>query len=96
MIGGGKKISFSEIQPNFVFELLTCTMSIFFLPCPLEPLEGVKIIKFQLQSQFQRFFNQILLVFSQMKDIRHIRWYFQPVAWVMPYWWDLGVLGRWG
>ena len=37
---------------------------------------GVKktnIINFQLQSQFQRFLKQTLCVFSQMKDIKHIR-----------------------
>ena len=33
------------------------------------PGEGPKIIKFQLQSRFQRFLNQTLCIFSQMKDI---------------------------
>ena len=37
------------------------------------------IIKFQLQSQFQRFLNQILCVFSEMKDIKNIRQDFQFV-----------------
>ena len=51
---------------------------IFFGPAPWGPREGPKsqisinIIKFQSQSQFQRFLNQILCVFSQMKDIKHI------------------------
>ena len=47
----------------------------FFWPRPLGPWGGAKrskIIKFQLQSQFQRFFNQTLCVFSHMKDIKHI------------------------
>ena len=47
---------------------------IFFGPAPWGPGEGPKgqillnIIKFQLQSQFQRFLNQTVCVFSQMKD----------------------------
>ena len=51
-------------------------------------------IKFQLLSQFQRFLNQTLCVFSQMKDIKHIRRDFHLAAWVMPQGWDLGV--QWG
>ena len=50
--------------------------STLFWACPLESWEGVKrsnIIKFQLQSQFQRFLNQTLYVLSQIKDIKHIR-----------------------
>ena len=50
------------------------------------------IIKFQLQSQFQRFLCQTLCVFSQIKDTKYIRRDFHSDAWVMPYWWDLGVL----
>ena len=52
------------------------------------PGEGPKgqiflnIIK--LQSQFQRFLNQSLCVYSQMKDIKHIRRDFHLAAWVMP------------
>ena len=70
----------------------------FFGPAPWGPEEGPKgqislnIIKFQLLSQFQRFLNQTLCVFSQMKDIKRIRRDF--VAWVMPQGWDLGV--PWG
>ena len=62
----------------------------FFSPAPWGPGEGPKgqipsnIIKFQLQSLFERFFNQTLCVFSQMKDIKHIRWDFHLAAWVMP------------
>ena len=72
----------------------------FFGPAPWGPGEGPKgqisinIIKFQLQSQFQRFLNQTLCVFSQMKDIKHIRQDFHLVAWVMRQGWDLGV--PWG
>ena len=66
----------------------------------LPPGEGPKgqisinIIKFQLQSQFQRFLTQTLCVFSQMKHIKHIRRDFHLVAWVMRQGWDLGV--PWG
>ena len=74
----------------------------FFWPRPLGPWEGPKgriylnIIKFQLQSQFQRFLNQTLCVFSQKKDIKHIRRDYHSVAWVMPQGSDLGVpLGGW-
>ena len=70
---------------------------IFFWPRPLEPWGGAKrsnIIKFQLHSQFQRFLNQTLCIFSQMKDIKHIRRDFHSVAWVMPQGSDFGV--PWG
>ena len=66
-------------------------------PHPLGPWGGAKrsnIIKSQLQSQFQRFLSQTLCVFSQLKDIKHIRGDFHSVAWVMPQGWDLGV--PWG
>ena len=67
------------------------------VPAPLGPWGGAKranIIKPQFLSQFQRFFNQTLCVFSQMKDIKHIRQDFHLTAMVMPQEWDLGVL--WG
>ena len=66
-------------------------------PNPLGPWGGAKrsnIIKSQSQSQFQRFLNQTLCVFSQLKDIKHIRRDFHSVALVMPQGWDLGV--PWG
>ena len=53
-----------------------------------------KNINSQLQSQFQRFLNQTLCVFSQMKDINHIRQDLRSVAWVIPQGWDLGVPWR--
>ena len=63
----------------------------FVLPHPLGPWGGAKRsnIKFQLLSQFQIFLNQTLCVFSQMKDIKHIRGNFHSVTWVMPQGWDL-------
>ena len=64
---------------------------------PLGPWGGAKrsnFIKSQSQSQFQRFLNQTLCVFSQIIDIKHIRRDFHSVAWVMPQGWDLGV--PWG
>ena len=72
------------------------TAHFFFGPAPWGPGEGPKgqistnIIKFQLQS----FLNQTLCVFSQMKDIKHIRRDFHLAAWVMCQGWDLGV--PWG
>ena len=74
----------------------------FFGTHPLGPWGGAKrsnIIKSQSQSQFQRFFNQTLCVFSQPKDMKHIRRDFHSVAWVMPQGWDLGAPwggGGWG
>ena len=72
----------------------------FWGPAPWGPGErpkdqkSINIIKFQLQSQFQRFLNQTLCFFSQMKDIRQIRPDFHWAAWVMRQGWDLGV--PWG
>ena len=71
----------------------TCNGTIFWVPAPLGPWGGAKrsnIIKSQLLSQFQRFLNQTLCVFSQMKDIKHIRLDYHLIAWVMPQGWDLG------
>ena len=65
-------------------------------PHPWGPGEGPKgqiswnIIKFQLQSQLQRFLNQTLCVFSQMKDIQHIRRDFHLATWVMGQGFGLG------
>ena len=59
----------------------------FLSPAPWGLVEGPKrsnIIKSELQSQFQRFLNQTLCIFSQMKDIKHIRWDFHSATWVMP------------
>ena len=69
----------------------------FWGPHPLGPWGGAKrsnIIKSELKGQFQRFSNQTLCIFSQMKGIKHIRWDFQSAAWVMARGWDLGV--PWG
>ena len=70
---------------------------LFFGPTPLGGAKRsniINIIKFQLQSQFQRFLNQTLCVFSEMKDIKHIRRDFHLATWVMPQGWDFGV--PWG
>ena len=72
-----------------------CNVKLFLAP-PLGPWGEVKrsnIIKFQLQSQFQRFLYQTLCVFSQKKDTKHIRRDFHSVAWVLPQGWDFGGLG---
>ena len=69
------------------------------VPTPLGSWGGAKrsnIIKSQSQSQFQRFLNQTLCVFSQMKDIKYIRRDFNLVAWIMPQGWVLGgTVGGW-
>ena len=61
-----------------------CATAHFFLAPPPGPKGHISlnIIKFQLQSQLQRFFNQTLCIFSDMKDIKHIRQDFHFVAWV--------------
>ena len=95
-----QKDFFSEIQPDLVCELLTSmahATAQFFGSPTLGPWGGAKrsnIIKSQSQNQFQRFLNQTVCVFSQMKDIKHIRGDFHSVAWVMPQGRDLGV--PWG
>ena len=71
----------------------------FLVPTPWGPREGLKrsnIIKSQSKSQFQRFLNQTLFVFSQLKDIKHIRRDFHSVALVMPQGRDLGYHGGMG
>ena len=79
-----------------------CNGNFFFGPAPWGPGEGPKgqislNNKFQLQSQFQRFLNQTLCVFSHMKDIKHIRRDFHSAAWVMRQGSDFGVpWGVWG
>ena len=46
--------------------------STFFARGPWEGVKRLYIIKFQLQSRFQRIFKPTLNVFSQIKDIKHI------------------------
>ena len=68
-------------------------------PRPLGPWGGAKrsnIIKFQLLSQLQIILNQLLCVFSQIKDIKHIRRDFYSVTWVMPQGTDFGGTGGGG
>ena len=69
--------------------------TVHFLPRPLGPLGWVKrsnFIKFHLQNQFQRFFYQTVYVFSQIKDVKHLKRDFHSIASVMPQEWDLGVM----
>ena len=68
-------------------------------PHRLGPWGGAKrsnIIKSELQSQFQRFLNQTLCIFSQMKDIYHISQDFDSATWVMPWGGTWGFRGRLG
>ena len=67
----------------------------FFVPLPLRPWGGAKWSNI-IKSQFQRFLNQTLCDFSQMKDINYLRLDFHSVAWVMSQEWDLGVQLGWG
>ena len=46
-----------------------------------------------ITKSIPKIFKPILCVFSQMKDIKHIRRDFHLATWVMPQGWDLGVLG---
>ena len=103
-LGGTVGVEWSKkIFPNFnqigvlvTYINVTCNGTILD-PHPLGPWGGAKrsnIIKSQSQSQFQRYLSQTLCVFSQMKDIKHIRGDFHSIAWVMPQGWDLGV--PWG
>ena len=55
------------------------------VPVPWGGVKNSNIIKFQLQSQFQRILNQTLSVFSQIRRDLH------PVAWIMPKGRDLKV-----
>ena len=69
-------------------------------PPPPRPWGGAKrsnIIKSELQSRFQRFLNQTLCIFSQMKDIYYISQDFHSAAWVIPRGgtWG-GTVGGWG
>ena len=76
-----------------------CNGTIFGVPAPLGLWGGAKrsnIIKSELQSQFQRFLNKTLCIFSQMKITYHIRRDFHSAAWVMPRggtWGTMGVGG---
>ena len=91
---GGQKTSFPKFNRIWCVSYLHewhMQQHNFLGPRLLGPWGGSKrsnIIKSQLQSQFQRFLNQTLCVFSQMKDIKHIRRDFHSVAWVMPQGWD--------
>ena len=69
----------------------TCNSPIFWVPAPWGLGEGPKG---QLTLNLNYKVNyQTLCVFSQMKDIKHIRQDFHLVPWVMPKGLGLGVLG---
>ena len=74
----------------------TCNSTIFWVPPPPGAFgrsQRSNIITSQLLSQFQFFLNQTLCVFSQMKDIEHIRSDFHWAPWVMPKGLGLGGTG---
>ena len=103
--GGGLGVNFfsSKIQTDLVCELLNeWHMPPFLGSGSLGPWGRAKrsnIIKSELQSQFQRFLNQTLCTFSQMKDIKHISLVFRSASLGYAQGWDLGVPwggGGWG
>ena len=74
----------------------TCNRTFFLVPRPLGPWGGAKgqiSLNLNYLSQFQIFLNQSLCVFSQMKDIKHIRRNFIGSPGSCPRVCDLGVLG---
>ena len=91
-----KKI-FSEIQPDFVCELLTSmahATSQFFGPHPLGPWGGAKrsnIIKSQSQSQFPNFLKPNFVCLNINERYKTYQTGFLSVAMVMPQGWELGV-----
>ena len=71
----------------------------FFVSWPPGAIGGAKrsnIIKSELQSQFQKFLNQTLCIFSQIKDILHISLDFHLDSLVMPRGGTWGTVGVWG
>ena len=72
---GVKKIFFPKFNQIWCVSYLHewhMQRHLFWGPRPLEPWGGAKrsnIIKSELHSQFQRFLNQTLCIFSHMKDI---------------------------
>ena len=74
----------------------TCNSTFFWGPPPPGAFgrsQRSNIITSQLLSQFQFFLNQTLCVFSQMKDIKHIRRDFHWAPCVMPKGLGLGGTG---
>ena len=88
--GGQKKIFFKHVHVAYQIEgdEEQNRMQVKFHPrVKLVSLGEVKrsnIIRFLLPCQFQRFLYQILCVFSQIKDRKHIEQNFHSVARVMP------------
>ena len=94
---------------NFFFQTWSCGLSnrrgwsaeqnasnIFILGSNMWPWGEVKgqiSLNFCYHVNFKDFLYQILCVFSQMKDTKHVRWDFYSVTWVMPQGWDFGALG---
>ena len=82
-----KNERYKTYQMGFSFSRLGYAPREAWEPHPLGPWGGAKrsnIIRSQFQSQFQRFYNQTLCVFSHMKDIKPIRRDLHKVPWVMP------------
>ena len=72
----------------------TCNSELLLVPAPLGPWGGAKssnIINLNYKVNFKDFLNQTLCVFSQMKDIKHIKtgFSFSPLG-------HAPVFGTWG
>ena len=70
----------------------------FFGPAPWGPGEGqkVKYHSISITKSNSKILIPNLCMFSQIKDIKHIKRYFYSIALVMPQRWEFGALGRWG
>ena len=85
-----------EIQPNLVCELLTRMGRAIADILALPPGEGSKSqisLNFNYLVNFKDVLYQTLCVFSQMKDIKHIKKDLYSNTWVMPQGWDFGAMG---
>ena len=86
---------FNQIGVRVTHMYGACNVKLF-CPATWDPGEGQKV-KYHLisisKSISKIFLYQTLCVFSQMRDIKHIRQDFYSVAWVMTQGWDFGALG---
>ena len=62
-------------------------------PNPFDEIQPNSVCELLIAKSIRKILNQTLYVFSQMKDIKHIRQDFYLVALVMPQGWELGELG---
>ena len=58
-----------------------CNSTIYLAPPPEEGPNGKISLNFNYKVNFKDFLNQTVCVYSQIKDIKHIRRDFHSVAW---------------